>query len=49
VNIASKMAQDIGKPGRMYLSERIREQVDLPGFAPVRYTVSGIALTAFEG
>lgn len=49
VNIASKMAQDIGEPGRIYLSEAIGERVDLPGFTPIQYAVSGMQLTAFEG
>lgn len=49
VNIASKMAQDIGEPGRMYLSEAIRERVDIAGFERIRYTVSGIQMAAFEG
>jgi class 3 adenylate cyclase len=49
VNIASKMAQDIGEFGRMYLSEALYEQLDLPGFTPIRYTVSGVRMTAFEG
>lgn len=49
VNIASKMAQDIGEFGRMYLSEALYEQLDLPGFTPIQYTVSGVRMTAFEG
>lgn len=49
VNIASKMAQDVGEPGRLYLSEAMREHVDLAGFTQIRYTVSGIQMTAFEG
>ncbi|MGH3977244.1 MAG: hypothetical protein ACRDS9_28610 [Pseudonocardiaceae bacterium] len=49
VNIASKMAQDIGKPGRIYLSQALGEQVDLTGFTPIQYTASGVALSAFEG
>jgi class 3 adenylate cyclase len=49
VNIASKMAQDIGEFGRMYLSEAISRQVDAPEFTPIQYTVSGVHMTAFEG
>jgi class 3 adenylate cyclase len=49
VNIASKMAQDIGEFGRMYLSEALHEQMNLPGFTPIQYTVSGVRMTAFEG
>jgi class 3 adenylate cyclase len=49
VNIASKMAQDIGESGRMYLSEALYEQLHLPGFTPIQYTVSGVRITAFEG
>lgn len=48
VNIASKMAQDVGAPGRLYLSEAMREHVDVSGFTPIRYTVSGIHMTAYE-
>jgi Adenylate and Guanylate cyclase catalytic domain len=49
VNIASKMAQDVGKPGKIYLSEAIRDHVDADDVEPVQYAVSGIQLTAFEG
>lgn len=48
VNIASKMAQDVGEFGRMYLSEALHKQIDLPGFTPLQYTVSGVRMTAFQ-
>jgi class 3 adenylate cyclase len=49
VNIASKMAQDLGLPGRLYLSEAVAEHVNLGGFTERRATVSGVALTLYEG
>ncbi|MEU4223277.1 adenylate/guanylate cyclase domain-containing protein [Nonomuraea sp. NPDC026600] len=49
VNLASKMAQDLGAPGRVYLSEALREHVHLDGFAAVRRTVSGVQMAYFEG
>ncbi len=49
VNIASKMAQDLGRPGGLYLSEAVAEQVDPGGFTERRATVSGVALTLYEG
>ncbi|MEZ0073431.1 hypothetical protein [Planotetraspora sp. GP83] len=49
VNIASKMAQDVGRPGRMYLSEALREHAGPAHFTAVSYTVSGVQMTAFEG
>ena len=49
VNVASKMAQDKGRPGKLYLSEAVAEQVDVSGFTPLQYTVSGVELTAYEG
>ena len=49
VNVASKMAQDRGRPGRLYLSAAVAERVDAGGFTPQHYTVSGVELTAYEG
>ena len=49
VNIASKMAQDMGEPGRLYLSEAVAAQTDRSGFTPLHYTVSGVDITAWEG
>ncbi|MEU7742750.1 adenylate/guanylate cyclase domain-containing protein [Nonomuraea sp. NPDC049158] len=49
VNLASKMAQDLGRPGRVYLSEAVRERAQLDGFTSVRRTVSGVEMTFFEG
>lgn len=49
VNIASKMAQDKGKPGKLYLSSTMQDYVDVSGFAEITYTVSGVAVTAYEG
>lgn len=49
VNIASKMAQDMGQPGRLYLSEAVAAQTDRSGFTALRYTISGVDITAYEG
>lgn len=53
VNLASKMAQDLGTPGRVHLSEAVRDalgdRVDLPGFETVRRTVSGVEMTYYVG
>ncbi|EPX57275.1 hypothetical protein D187_007029 [Cystobacter fuscus DSM 2262] len=49
VNIASKLAQDLGRPGGLYLSEALARHVDLEGFTERRATVSGVALTFHEG
>ncbi|MEV5707569.1 hypothetical protein [Actinoallomurus sp. NPDC052274] len=49
VNVASKMAQDLGRPGRVYLSETLREQTVLGRFVPVERVVSGVRITFFEG
>ncbi|WP_433443080.1 adenylate/guanylate cyclase domain-containing protein [Nonomuraea sp. CA-141351] len=53
VNLASKMAQDLGTPGRIHLSEAVRDalgdHVDLTGFEAVRRTVSGVEMTYYVG
>jgi class 3 adenylate cyclase len=49
VNIASKMAQDMGRPGKLYLSEALAAHVDPRGFTELRDTVSGVEITAYEG
>ncbi|MCO5999707.1 nucleotidyl cyclase domain-containing protein [Actinoallomurus rhizosphaericola] len=49
VNVASKMAQDLGRPGRVYLSEALRAQTGLARFVPVERAVSGVRITFFEG
>ena len=49
VNIASKMAQDKGKPGKLYLSSSMKTHIDVSKFAEVSYVVSGIDVTAYEG
>jgi class 3 adenylate cyclase len=48
VNVASKMAQDIGRPGHIYLSEALREQTGLAPFVPIERAVSGVDITFFE-
>jgi class 3 adenylate cyclase len=49
VNLACKMAQDLGRPGHFYLSESMREHTGTAGFTSVQRTVSGIQMTFFEG
>lgn len=49
VNLASKMAQDLGRPGHIYLSEAVREHAGPLGFLPLRREVSGVEITFFEG
>jgi class 3 adenylate cyclase len=49
VNLASKMAQDIGRPGHVYLSAALREQTGLGRFVPVERAVSGVRISFFEG
>ncbi len=50
INVASKMAQDKGKWGRLYLSPQVKseELVDLTGFTEIRYIVAGVELTVYE-
>jgi class 3 adenylate cyclase len=49
VNVASKMAQDLGRPGHVYLSAAVGEHADLSGFAAIERAVSGVRMTFFEG
>ncbi|XXX76154.1 hypothetical protein WMF30_51745 [Sorangium sp. So ce134] len=49
VNMASKMAQDNGRPGKVYLSDAVRSLLDVSGFHPIKYTVSGVEMTVHEG
>ena len=49
VNVASKMAQDKGEFGKLYLSALMRDLVDIRGFKEIKYSVSGIELTSYEG
>lgn len=49
VNLASKMAQDLGTPGHVYLGETLREHAARAGFTQLRRTVSGVPLTCYEG
>lgn len=49
VHVASKMAQDRGRWGKLYLSDRVYEQVDVRGFQPITCTISGVDVHAFEG
>lgn len=49
VNVASKMAQDKGKFGKLYLSASMRDVVDVTGFSEIKYNVSGVEITTYEG
>jgi len=49
VNLASKMAQDLGMPGHIYLSGNAARDTRTSGFIPVQRTVSGVQVTFFEG
>jgi class 3 adenylate cyclase len=49
VNIASKMSQDKGTFGKVYLSAAMKELVDVSGFNEIRYTVSGVEMNVYEG
>ncbi|MBD2525717.1 family 3 adenylate cyclase [Nostoc sp. FACHB-133] len=49
VNIASKMAQDKGQFGKLYLSAGMKELVDVSNFTEITYTVSGVEITIYEG
>jgi class 3 adenylate cyclase len=49
VNVASKMAQDRGKFGKLYLSATMRDVVDVKGFNEIKYNVSGMEITTYEG
>jgi len=48
VNVASKMAQDKGEFGKLYLSESMKQFVNLREFREVRYIVSGVEITTYE-
>ena len=49
VNVASKMAQDKGEFGKLYLSDGMKEYVDISRFREINYTVSGVEMTVYEG
>ena len=49
VNVASKMAQDRGRWGHIYLSAAMQALVEAPGYTRLEYTVSGVDLVVYEG
>jgi hypothetical protein len=54
VNVASKMAQDRGGFGKLYLSSSLKDSllkdsVDVSKFREIKYQVSGVEITAYEG
>lgn len=48
VNVASKMAQDKGQFGKLYLSSAMKTLVDVSQFTEITYTVSGVEITIYE-
>lgn len=48
VNVASKMSQDKGAFGKLYLSEAMKRLLDVSGFREIRYAVSGVEMTVYE-
>ncbi|RCJ14641.1 family 3 adenylate cyclase [Nostoc sp. ATCC 43529] len=48
VNVASKMAQDKGEFGKLYLSSSMKTLVDVSQFTEITYTVSGVEITIYE-
>ncbi|HEY9802358.1 MAG TPA: hypothetical protein V6D25_18500 [Leptolyngbyaceae cyanobacterium] len=48
VNVASKMAQDKGQFGKLYLSSTMKTLVDVSQFTQITYTVSGVEITIYE-
>jgi class 3 adenylate cyclase len=49
VNMASKMAQDKGRMGKLYLSAAVKHRVEAESFTALSYTVSGVDIVAYEG
>lgn len=49
VNVASKMAQDKGEFGKIYLSAAMRDLVNVSGFNEIKYNISGVEITSYEG
>ncbi|MBC7774203.1 MAG: family 3 adenylate cyclase [Phycisphaerae bacterium] len=49
VNIASKMAQDKGRFGYVYLNGHLSESMDVSALTQISYTVSDVEMTIYEG
>ena len=49
VNVASKMAQDCGEFGKIYVSAGLENAVDLQGFEKKNLSVSNVQIWAYEG
>ena len=47
--MASKMAQDRGKFGKLYLSAAMMNLINANGFKEIKYNVSEMEITAYEG
>ena len=48
VNLASKMAQDKGRFGYIYLNGHLKQAVDVQSMTEISYTVSGVEMTIYE-
>ncbi|HBB32444.1 MAG TPA: family 3 adenylate cyclase [Cyanobacteria bacterium UBA8803] len=48
VNLASKMAQDKGEFGKLYLSGGMKDFLDVSEFTEIHYTVSGVEITVYQ-
>lgn len=49
INVASKISQDRGEFGKIYLSSGMKELVDVSNFKQISYTVSGVEMISYEG
>ncbi len=49
VNVASKMAQDRGKFGKIYVNASLENTVNLQGFEKKNFSVSNVEIWAYEG
>lgn len=49
VNLASKMAQDKGEMGKIYMSDTVSKDVDTSDFKPITFQVSGVSISGFVG
>ncbi|MDZ8258890.1 family 3 adenylate cyclase [Nostoc sp. ChiQUE01b] len=48
VNVASKIAQDKGQFGKLYLSSTMKTLMDVSQFTQITYTVSGVEISIYE-
>ena len=48
VNLASKMAQDKGRFGHIYVNGHLKQAVDVQSMTEISYTVSGVEMSIYE-